>query len=102
MSKPIRSTSTSEEYDQPVLDPGDLPAAVVAAAERHVFERALRHTQGNRTRAAQLLGLSRTRFYRRLKAYGWPTQDGAQPPPGSGIQTPGDPQYTSRSSSHAR
>jgi transcriptional regulator with PAS, ATPase and Fis domain len=74
---------------KPVIEPSDLPAAVqaegggrirrfpsfhlgtiVAEVERRTLERALRQAQGNRNKAAQLVGLSRASFYRKLKAYG--------------------------------
>jgi DNA-binding NtrC family response regulator len=74
---------------KPVIEPADLPAAVqaegvgrvrrfplfhlgtiVEEAERRTLERALRQAQGNRNKAAQLVGLSRASFYRKLKAYG--------------------------------
>jgi transcriptional regulator with PAS, ATPase and Fis domain len=74
---------------KPVIEPTDLPAAVqtegvgrvrrfplfhlgtiVEEAERRTLERALRQAQGNRNKAAQLVGLSRASFYRKLKAYG--------------------------------
>lgn len=74
---------------KPVIEPSDLPASVqaesigrvrrfplfhlgsvVAEAERKTLERALRQAQGNRNKAAQLVGLSRASFYRKLKAYG--------------------------------
>lgn len=43
---------------------------VVAEAERRVLERALAQVDGNRNKAAQLVGLSRASFYRKLKIYG--------------------------------
>jgi DNA-binding NtrC family response regulator len=74
---------------KPVIEPSDLPATVqteglgrvrrfplfhlgtvVAEAERKTLDRALRQAQGNRNKAAQLVGLSRASFYRKLKAYG--------------------------------
>ncbi len=52
----------------------DAPAfylkTVVAEAERQAIEKALRHAQGNRNTAAELVGLSRASFYRKLKEYG--------------------------------
>jgi sigma-54 dependent transcriptional regulator, acetoin dehydrogenase operon transcriptional activator AcoR len=73
---------------KPVIEPGDLPSAVqtdgvspvrhfpqyhletvLAEAERRTIERALRQAQGNRNKAAQLVGLSRASFYRKLKTY---------------------------------
>src|ERR671924_788640 len=74
---------------KPVVEPSDLPAAVqaegvgrlrrfpmfhldtiIAEVERRTLERALRQAQGNRNKAAQLVGLSRASFYRKLKTYG--------------------------------
>jgi DNA-binding NtrC family response regulator len=74
---------------KPVIDIDDLPSyiergqatalpdapalylrTVVAEAERHALEKALRHAQGNRNTAAELVGLSRASFYRKLKEYG--------------------------------
>jgi transcriptional regulator with PAS, ATPase and Fis domain len=72
-----------------VIEPFDLPAStrqgrantmhdapgfylktIVAEAERQALEKALRHAQGNRNTAAELVGLSRASFYRKLKEYG--------------------------------
>jgi transcriptional regulator with PAS, ATPase and Fis domain len=54
--------------------PQDVPTfylkTVVAEAERQTLERALQHAQGNRNVAAELVGLSRASFYRKLKEYG--------------------------------
>jgi transcriptional regulator with PAS, ATPase and Fis domain len=44
--------------------------AVVAEAERQTLAKALQHTHGNRNTAAELVGLSRASFYRKLKEYG--------------------------------
>jgi transcriptional regulator with PAS, ATPase and Fis domain len=43
---------------------------VVAAAEQETIEKALRYAQGNRNAAAELVGLSRASFYRKLREYG--------------------------------
>ncbi|HSF34418.1 MAG TPA: sigma 54-interacting transcriptional regulator [Candidatus Tectomicrobia bacterium] len=61
-----------------IIEPGDLPVTVVAGAERYALERALRQAQGNRTKAAKLMGLPRTRLDRKLKAYGLLTKGGGQ------------------------
>jgi DNA-binding NtrC family response regulator len=37
--------------------------------ERHAIQHALEHTRGDRTVAAQLLGIDRTTLYRKLKEY---------------------------------
>jgi transcriptional regulator with PAS, ATPase and Fis domain len=56
-----RETSTSSTFSL---------RAVVAEAERQTLEKALQHTHGNRNMAAELVGLSRASFYRKLKEYG--------------------------------
>jgi len=43
--------------------------------ERRAIENALRHTKGDRTTAAQLLGIGRTTLYRKLKEYRISEQD---------------------------
>jgi transcriptional regulator with PAS, ATPase and Fis domain len=74
---------------KPVIEPADLPPqflqgnvgrgrrfpvfhlpTVLAEAERRTLERALRQAQGNRNKAAQLVGVSRASFYRKLKTHG--------------------------------
>ncbi|GGZ15362.1 sigma 54 type regulator [Streptomyces olivaceoviridis] len=57
--------------------PGDLPERIQGArtltmierAELDAISRALREAEGNRSRAAQMLGLSRATIYRKMKAY---------------------------------
>ncbi|MEV4734732.1 helix-turn-helix domain-containing protein [Saccharopolyspora sp. NPDC049426] len=57
--------------------PGDLPAAVrntpsltmIERVELEAIRRALREAEGNRAKAAQILGLSRATVYRKMKAY---------------------------------
>jgi len=60
---------------QSEVDMPDAPAfylkTVVAEAEQQAIEKALRHAQGNRNAAAELVGLSRASFYRKLKEYGF-------------------------------
>jgi len=55
-----------------------------AALERHYIEAALKLARGNRTQAAQLLGLSRQSLYVKLNRYGLDgtPSGGAPPPPG--------------------
>jgi DNA-binding NtrC family response regulator len=43
------------------------------AVERRAIEEALSFTRGDRTSAAQLLGIGRTTLYRKLKEYGYPS-----------------------------
>jgi DNA-binding NtrC family response regulator len=47
-----------------------LVAATVGLVERHYIEAALAATDGNRTAAAKLLGLSRQGLYAKLSRYG--------------------------------
>ncbi len=74
---------------KPMIEPDDLPAQfqleasvrnrcfpsfdlpkILAEAERRTLERALRQTHGNRNGAAQLIGISRATFYRKLVIHG--------------------------------
>jgi transcriptional regulator with PAS, ATPase and Fis domain len=85
--------------DKPVIEPRDLPphlqqamlgqaqrlpvldlSMARAETERRTLGRALRQAQGNRTKAAQLVGVSRASFYRKLKAYGLLPDDDAPEP----------------------
>jgi two-component system response regulator HydG len=51
------------------LDPGaEVPS--LAAAEKTAIVQALRVTGGNKSRAAELLGISRDRLYRKIELYG--------------------------------
>lgn len=62
------------------LDAGELAAAAPAGAaqipralrevEREEIERVLRFASGNKTRAAEILGISRNTLYEKLRAYG--------------------------------
>ena len=52
-----------------VLEPEDLPAPIVTAAERWRLISACRLAQGNHTTAARLLGMARTSFHRKLGAH---------------------------------
>jgi len=42
----------------------------MAAAERRIIERALRHAGGNRSRAARILGIHRTGLYQKMRSHG--------------------------------
>lgn len=63
----------------PVLGVDHLPAAFIQLAGDHadeLIEQTLRATGGNRTRAAELLGMSRATFYRRAPRAGEPAEAG--------------------------
>jgi DNA-binding NtrC family response regulator len=59
--------------------PDDLPLSL-AAYERCALERALRETGGDATKAARLLGIGRSTFYRRLAQHGLSPRGGAAEP----------------------
>ncbi|RMG36893.1 MAG: Fis family transcriptional regulator [Gammaproteobacteria bacterium] len=50
-------------------EPSDLYQMVIAQTERPLFERVMRHTGGNQTRAASLLGISRATLRKKLALY---------------------------------
>lgn len=61
------------------IEPGDLPPEIAGAAnrrsatpdeERERYRQAMAEADGNRTRAAKILGVSRATFYRRLEQLG--------------------------------
>ena len=51
----------------PVVRPG--ATMTVADAEKHLVQQALKETNGNRTKAAQKIGMSRRTFHRKLHEY---------------------------------
>lgn len=55
------------------VPPAGAPLAIadtVAGAEREAIRNALRSTQGNKSQAAKLLGISRAAFYEKMSALG--------------------------------
>jgi len=63
------SKRPSAEAPRPSLPDSD-DIMPLSELERHHIMRALRFTNGNRTRAAELLGINKATIYRKLKAYG--------------------------------
>lgn len=53
-----------------VLRPGDEPLPSLEDQERRYILQVLEHTAGNRTQAAQILGIDRVSLWRKLKRYG--------------------------------
>ncbi|MBK8492641.1 MAG: sigma-54-dependent Fis family transcriptional regulator [Saprospirales bacterium] len=49
--------------------PGDTPLSLNAVEERHI-RKILAHTQGNKTRTAEILGIGLTTLYRKMEEYG--------------------------------
>jgi len=62
---------------QPARDPAAL-ATLRELEQRHILQ-ALEATQGDRQRAAKLLGIGKTTIYRKIKEYG--LEDAVEPPP---------------------
>ena len=58
--------ASREAGDAVILEPG----TTVAEAERSLIEMTLRHTGNNRTRAAEILGISPKTLFNKLKEYG--------------------------------
>jgi two-component system nitrogen regulation response regulator GlnG len=48
----------------------DLYAEAVEALEKYLITRALQHTEGNQTKAAELLGITRGKIRDRVKSFG--------------------------------
>ena len=67
-----RSTEASPRSPEPPRSPGPPrgPARSLADVERRHIERTLRRHEGNRTRAAQELGISRATLINKIKVYG--------------------------------
>lgn len=61
----VAAAALPEREDEPIILDDFL-----SQIERELIERALRQTDGNKTRAAKLLGVNRPRFYRRLAQLG--------------------------------
>lgn len=51
-------------------DPKDLYALFLAELEKPLIEATLRHTRGNQSRTAQILGLNRGTLRTKMKQYG--------------------------------
>ncbi len=83
----LAGTGTIEAADLDLGGPreGGRPATLQAIERRAILE-ALQRWEGNRTRAAQELGISRRSLLYKLKAYGYGQEEGGQrpgPAPGS-------------------
>ncbi|MFT3923613.1 MAG: sigma-54 dependent transcriptional regulator [Myxococcales bacterium] len=74
LEAPQDSAPVSSETSLPTPATEELPEEPLNASlerfERQLIERALRKVQGNRTRAAQLLGVSRRNLIRKLQQFG--------------------------------
>ncbi len=63
-------SAPSPEPNPPEDAPGAPQSYDLASWERYAIERALEHCDGNRSRAAELLGIGRRTLQEKLKAYG--------------------------------
>jgi DNA-binding NtrC family response regulator len=61
--------SVRAEEMQAASEEGESPSAL-SEAERAAIERALKASEGNKSRAAAMLKISRTRLYRKIREYG--------------------------------
>jgi len=52
--------------------PGAIYDMVIACVEKPLLEAILNHTQGNQTRAAEILGLNRNTLRKKMKSHGIP------------------------------
>lgn len=50
--------------------PGELYEMVMGEVERPLLEAVMRHTKGNQTRAAEILGINRSTLRKKLEQYG--------------------------------
>ena len=50
--------------------PGDLYQLMLSEVEKPLLEKVIQHTEGNQTRASELLGINRGTLRKKLKQYG--------------------------------
>ena len=70
LSRYIRRSLKQYFDDLNGTDPSDLHNQMTQEMERHLFDYVLKHTKGNRSRAASILGMSRSTFRKKLMLYG--------------------------------
>ena len=75
-SEPLRAEHLPSDFleamppSEAVPDPPRALRNELAQAEKLAIQRALEHTRGNRTQAAELLGIHRTGLHQKMKKYG--------------------------------
>jgi DNA-binding NtrC family response regulator len=69
---PLRFDSREEAAAD---DDNDIPLMPLAELEKRAILKAIEHTNGDRARAASLLGIGRTTLYRKLKEYGFDDEE---------------------------
>ena len=72
-SRPLRSVTEDalKKYfkDMNGHTPGDLYGLVLGEVEAPLFKTVMDHTQGNQSRAAEILGMNRATLRKKLKTY---------------------------------
>ena len=66
----VRSVVNQYLDDMGETPPDDLHGVVIGEAERALVETVLAHTDGNQSRAAEILGITRTTLRNRIRRYG--------------------------------
>ena len=69
LSRYIRRSLKQYFHDLNGTDPSDLHDQMTQELERHLFDYVLKHTNGNRSRAAAILGMSRSTLRKKLAQY---------------------------------
>ena len=69
LSRYIRRSLKQYFDDLNGTDPSDLHDQMTQEMERHLFDYVLKHTNGNRSRAASILGMSRSTLRKKLMQY---------------------------------
>ena len=69
LSRYIRRSLKQYFDDLNGTDPSDLHDQMTQELERHLFDYVLKHTHGNRSRAAAILGMSRSTLRKKLTQY---------------------------------
>jgi DNA-binding NtrC family response regulator len=67
--------ATGAAYLPPTAAPSDSLDEILTRVERRLIEQALARARQNKSRAAEILGISRPRLYRRIKELGIPDEN---------------------------
>lgn len=66
--QPVRPSTSVEPMERPTMPASTLPEAI-ESLEREMITNSLRRARGNKTRAAEILGISRRNLIRKVQAY---------------------------------
>ena len=70
LSRMVRTALRLYLDDLDGQNPAPIYRMIIAEVERPMFETVMKHANGNQTRAARMLGISRSTLGKKLKAYG--------------------------------